>query len=146
MRFTKRVRRAALYCALALTSTGVAAAWAGVQSKTEQKKPELILRGTPAVAFAPAKVQFTALLQGGDNDYQDYYCPGIEWDWDDDTVSESTPDCDPYEPGRSRIARRYSATHLFQFEGAYEVRFKLKQHNKVLAVVTTKIEVRPGMD
>jgi hypothetical protein len=96
------------------------------------------------VGFAPAKVQFLAILQGGDDDYEEYYCPAIEWDWDDDTISQSTPDCDPYEPGQSRITRRYSATHVFRQDGRYEVKFKLKRKNDVLALASVTIQVRAG--
>jgi hypothetical protein len=132
--------------AFAIAVAGAAVSGGGparAQDKPQPKKPELILRANPVVGFAPAKVQFTAILQGGDDDYEEYYCPTIEWDWDDETVSESSPDCEPYTPGK-RISRRYSATHTFHFEGHYEVRFKLKRQKKVIAVVTTHVTIRSG--
>ncbi len=113
-------------------------------ARQAKKKPEIIVRAVPMVGFAPAKMQFQAILQGGDDDYQEYYCPTVEWDWDDETISESSPDCDPYEPGQSRIARRYSASHVFQQEGRYEVKFKLKRKNDVLALATVTVQVQPG--
>ncbi|HOC18944.1 MAG TPA: hypothetical protein PKK95_11780 [Vicinamibacterales bacterium] len=123
---------------------GAGAQAQGVGERSKGKKPELIVRASPMVGFAPAKVQFLAILQGGDDDYEEYYCTGIEWDWDDDTVSQSTPDCDPYEPGESRITRRYSATHVFRLDGRYEVKFKLKRKNDVLALASVTIQVQPG--
>lgn len=108
------------------------------------KKPELSLAASPAVAFVPAKFQFIAALRGGDEDYEDYYCPAVEWDWDDDTVSQSSPDCDPYQPGESRIQRRYTAQHVYENEGSYEVKFRLKRKDKVLVAATTTVQVRMG--
>lgn len=112
--------------------------------RQSKKKPEVVVRATPMVGFAPAKVQFQAILQGGDDDYQEYYCPTIEWDWDDETISESSPDCDPYEPGQSRIVRRYSASHIFRQEGRYEVKFKLKRKKDVLVLSSVTVQVQPG--
>jgi len=129
---------------LALALVLALPAGAGADRQAAKKKPEVIVRATPMVGFAPAKIQFQAILQGGDDDYEDYYCPGIEWDWDDDTVSESMPDCDPYEPGRSRIARRYSASHVFRQDGRYEVKFKLKRKNDVIVLSSVMIQVQPG--
>lgn len=138
---TARLALAGLALAFVLPLRAGTETAAREQSK---KKPELIVRATPLVGFAPAKVQFQAILQGGDDDYEEYYCPTIEWDWDDDTVSESTPDCDPYEPGQSRITRRYSATHVFQQDGRYEVKFKLKRKNDVLVLASVMVQVQPG--
>lgn len=112
--------------------------------RQSKKKPDVALRASPKLGFAPATVQFHAILQGGDDDYEPYYCPSIEWDWDDDTVSQSTPDCEPYEPGQSRIARRYSASHVFRLDGHYEVKFRLKRKGSVLVLATVTVQVRPG--
>lgn len=127
----------------ALIAAGGAVARGAVQQK-EAKRPELSLRANPKIAFVPAKVQFMAMLEGGDDDYQEFYCPTVEWDWDDETTSESSPDCEPYEAGRSRITRRYTAQHTFHFDGIYEVKFRLKSRNRVISSVSIAVEVRPG--
>jgi len=46
------------------------------------KKPRLDVRATPRMAFSPVNVFLVAELQGGD-DVEEYYCPQLEWDWDD---------------------------------------------------------------
>ena len=79
----------------------------------EDDKPTLSLRASPRVGLAPVDVLFVAQLKDGADDYEEFYCATIEWDWDDDTRSESTPDCEPYEPGTSKIRRRYSNRHRF---------------------------------
>ena len=74
--------------------------------------------------------------------YEDLYCVTIEWDWDDDTQSESTPDCEPYEPGTSTIRRRYSTRHRFDDGGRYQIRISLKKHDDTVASARTTLELR----
>ena len=112
--------------------------------RAEDDKPELSLRASPRVAFAPVEVLFVAELRGGADDYEELYCVSIEWDWDDDTRSESTPDCDPYEPGTSKIRRRYSTRHRFDYGGRYEVRVNLKRRDETVASARTTVELRGG--
>ena len=110
----------------------------------EPEEPELRLRANPTVAFVPASILFIAELRGGDDDYRDLYCVTVEWDWDDDTRSESTPDCDPYEPGVSRIQRRHTVRHSFDIGGRYDIRVRLKQRDKVVATAKIGIQLRGG--
>ena len=56
----------------------------------------------------------TAEIKGGANDYEDFYCASVEWEWGDDTKSESKADCDPYEAGKSEIKRRFVMEHTFR--------------------------------
>ena len=85
------------------------------------------------IAMSPARVVLTAELVGGANDYEEFYCPTIEWDWGDGTQSESTSDCDPYEPGKSEIKRRFTVEHVFR-AGAYRVSIRLKRHDKAVGI------------
>ena len=129
---------AALVCAAAVQSGSVGGAQGGGD------RPSLSLRASPRVAFVPAEILFVAQLRGGDDDYEDFYCVTIEWDWDDDTRSESTPDCEPYEPGTSRIRRRYSTRHRFDYGGRYQVRINLKKRGDTVASARTAVELRGG--
>jgi hypothetical protein len=144
MRYRTSARWALAGLALAFVLPLRAGAAPDAETRPPQKKPDVVVRASPMFGFAPAKVQFLAILQGGDDDYQEYYCPAIEWDWDDETISESSPDCDPYEPGHSRITRRYAASHVFQQDGRYEVKFKLKRKNDVLVLTSVTVQVQPG--
>ena len=137
-----------------LASVAVLAFVGGVQPlilaqetrETGDRRPKLALRAQPAVAITPARVVFIAELTGGANDFEDYYCPTVEWDWGDDTRSESTLDCQPFEPGKSEIRRRFSVSHIFKRAGTYRVYFRLKQRDKAVANATTTIQVRAGAD
>ena len=66
------------------------------------------------VSVSPARVVLTAEIVGGANDFEEFYCPTIEWDWGDGTQSESSSDCAPYEAGKSEIKRRFTVEHLFR--------------------------------
>ena len=84
------------------------------KDKGSDKKPKLTLKAQPVISMSPAKVTLRAELVGGANDYEEYYCPTVEWDWGDGTQSESTADCEPYEAGKSEIKRRFTVEHVFR--------------------------------
>ena len=111
----------------------------------EPKKPSIAVRASPSAGFSPMRVLITVELKGGDNDFADFYCPTIEWVWGDDTRAESTTDCDPYEPGKSEIRRRYTMSRIFQTAGNYKIEFRLKQKDKVVGAGSTTVQVRPGL-
>jgi hypothetical protein len=115
------------------------------QKGGEDKKPSLSLKATPVAGFAPLRVRVTVDVRGGADDFPDYYCPSVEWEWGDDLRSGNSEDCSPYEPGKSEIKRRYTAEHVFRNEGSYRLTLRLKQKERVIAIGTTTIEVRPGL-
>ena len=134
---------------LLLAATMVAAASAQKPDKDakdnpDSRKPQLKLKAQPVIAMAPARIVLTAELIGGANDFEEFYCPTIEWEWGDGTQSESSSDCAPYEPGKSEIKRRYTVEHVFR-AGAYRVMFHLKRRDKSLGVASVNIQVRPGL-
>jgi hypothetical protein len=118
---------------------------AAAQADGKKSKPSVTVKSTPVVGFSPARIVVTAELRGGDDDYQDFYCATVEWDWGDDTRSQTGADCDPYEAGKSAIKRRFTIDHVFNTAGDYRVEFRLKQKNKVVARGTTEVKVRPGI-
>ena len=130
--------------AATLLGTGVRPA-SGAEGRENGKKPSLSLKATPPIAFSPARVRVVAEVRGGEDDYEQFYCPTIEWDWGDGTVSENTVDCDPYEAGRSEIRRRFSAEHTYRQSGSYKVYFRLKQKTKTVAASSVSVRIRPGV-
>ena len=65
------------------------------QRDAADKKPSLSLKATPPAGFAPLRVHLVVDVRGGPNDYADFYCPTVQWDWDYGTISENSADCDP---------------------------------------------------
>lgn len=129
---------------LLLTATVAAAPQKSEKDKDGDRRPRLTLTARPVISMAPARVVLTAELQGGANDFEDFYCAATEWDWGDGTQSEASADCAPYEPGKSEIKRRYTVEHVFR-TGAYKVMFRLKRNDKTLTAATVSIQVRPGL-
>jgi hypothetical protein len=109
------------------------------------KKPSLSLKATPAISFAPARIVLLAEVKGGANDFEDFYCPNVEWDWGDDTTSTADSDCDPYVPGKSEIKRRYTIEHRYKNSGAYKIVLRLKKGDKLVATANTQVQVRAGL-
>lgn len=113
-------------------------------SREPDPRPRITLRAQPPVGIAPARVVLSAELAGGTNDFEEYYCPTVVWEWGDDTTSESTLDCEPYEAGKSEIKRRFTVEHTFRRSGSFKVFFRLKQKDKAVAAASTTIQIQPG--
>ena len=129
---------------LALSAGGQGIALAQDDKGAGDRRPKIALRAQPPVGISPTRVVLTAELTGGANDFEEFYCPTIEWDWGDDTRSESTLDCEPYEAGKSEIRRRFTVVHIFKRAGAFRVYFRIKQRDKAVGNATTTIQIRPG--
>ena len=129
----------AILCASALA---VVAQAAGPDKKD---KPSITVKVSPLVGFSPARMVLNADLKGGADDYEEFYCASVEWDWGDDTRSESKTDCEPYQAGKSEIKRHYTIDHTFETSGDFRVEFRLKQKNKIVARGATEVKVRPGV-
>ena len=143
----RMILAAALGAALAGTAGVVGAQQRNEKPAREQdaKRPKMSLRVNPQVAIAPARVTLTVELTGGADDFEEYYCPTVEWQWGDDTSSESTTDCEPYEAGKSQIQRRYTTQHVFRRPGNFKLYFHLKQKDRILGSATTNVQVQPGL-
>jgi hypothetical protein len=136
---------AAMFLVIASPQFAFGVAEQAAPQRGEDRKPSLALRATPPVGFSPLRVRTVVDVRGGADDYADFYCPSIEWDWGDGTVSESSEDCEPYEAGKSAIRRRFSAEHIFRQSGMYQVFFRLKQRDKTIAASSGNITVRAGV-
>lgn len=145
MTLITRAHRLTALVAGAFVVMGVAAGAQKHEKDTkEADRPRLMLKAQPNVGISPARVVFTAELTGGADDHQDFYCASVEWDWGDDTTSESTTDCEPYEAGKSAMKRRFTVEHRFNRPGNYKVYFKLKRRDKIIAASATNVQIRPG--
>jgi hypothetical protein len=113
----------------------------------DAKRPKITLKANPLIAMAPARVVLTAELIGGDNDFEEFYCPAVEWEWGDGTKSESASDCAPYEQGKSEIKRRFTVEHVFRMgrPNGYRVTVHLKRRDKSVGAATVNVQVRPGL-
>lgn len=137
------MKLAAAAATAAIVALGGATGFAAQEKKP--KRPKISIRSSPQMAFTPATLTFTVELKDGDDDFEEYYCASVEWDWADGTRSESSDDCEPYEAGKSEIRRRYTIQHKYNIDGVYDVQFRLKQRDKRVASASTKVTIRRGM-
>ena len=115
------------------------------RGQAEDSEPSLSLRVTPTSGFTPLRVRVVVDLVGGSDDYEEFYCPTIEWEWGDDTFSERSVDCDPYEAGKSEIQRRFAADHTYRQPGRHRIFFRMKQKSDVVAASRAYVDVRWGL-
>jgi hypothetical protein len=120
---------------VALAFAGLAAAGEGAKPR----RPQLDLRASPRVAFSPVEILVTGQLKGGD-DLEEFYCPGLEWDWGDGTHSAYESDCAPFEAGTA-LDRFFSGRHAFREPGAYNVRLTLRRATRTVAVASVAVTV-----
>jgi hypothetical protein len=92
------------------------------------------------VALSPVNVVLMAELVGGD-ELEEFYCPGLEWDWGDGARSAHEADCPPFEPGTT-LERLFSARHAYRQPGEYELRVTLVRADRRVAVAATHVTVR----
>src|SRR5687767_4901290 len=138
------MRRIALVAVAVLSAVAVTAPLGANAQPPKQKKPKLDLRASPRFAFSPVNIFLTAELQGGD-DVEAFYCPELEWDWDDGGKSVHEADCAPFEPGVSKIERRFTADHEYRQAGVYTVKVTMRRNNNQIAAANVKVTVRPGL-
>jgi len=137
-------RRSALVALAAVVTITSAVAVRAQADTSTQERPSLSVRLTPRVGLAPLEVRAVAELKDGSDNFEEYYCATIEWDWDDGSRSESTTDCEPYDPTTSEIQRRFTARHEYRNGGIYRVTFNLKRDDKVLARAAQQVQYNGG--
>jgi hypothetical protein len=120
-------------------------ALAATMADDKPKKPKISVKANPAMAISPARVVASADINGGPDDFEEFYCATVEWDWGDDTRSNNSADCDPYEAGKSQIKRRFTADHTYRTAGDYRIQFRLKKKDKSIAGATTSVKIKPGL-
>lgn len=115
---------------------------AGVQGHAA--KPTMKLHAQPAMAFTPARIVVTAELRNVTSEDAEFYCPAVEWDWGDGTLSASSSDCGPFEPATSEVATRYVKSHVYDVPGRFRVQLRLRRGTSTILSGSTSVTVRGG--
>jgi hypothetical protein len=124
--------------ALVLAAPGTAAARESAPGR-DSARPHLELRATPSTAFSPATVMVVARLVGGD-DSEEFYCPGLEWDWGDGSRSTREGDCAPYDD-ETKMARLFSLRYRYREAGDFRVRLTLRRAGRTVASAGVSVRV-----
>ena len=114
------------------TSWVVAALVAWSVSGADAKRAKASLRVVPQIGSPSTSFLFVADLKGG-ADTEDLHCLIAEWDWGSQDTSVQESECSPFQPGATRIERRYSTTRTFSTEGVRTVTLFLRKGNKLVA-------------
>ncbi len=125
--------------------TGAAVAvlvFGGLAGAEASRRPRLDLRATPKMSFPPVDVLVVAELKGGDA-IEDFYCPGLEWDWGDGSKSAEESDCPPFQQG-VKLERFFSARHAYGAPGNYGVKLTMRRAQRTIAVANVDVVVFGG--
>ena len=103
----------------------------------------------PRVELAPAR-KTSVLLMGrcevdvafrlvvSDGGDEDYYCPRVQWEWEDGSFSEEEVDCPPFSEATADDHRQVWTRHrAFQKNGRYVVKARLLKAERVVRIVET---------
>lgn len=132
-----------------LLALGICATGGPADAQDDEEKKgkaaSLSLRASPTIAFAPARVVVSAELRDGEADLSRLYCPGLEWEWGDGTTSEAHVDCEPFEPGKTEIRRRWTSSHTYRTGGNYRVQLRLTRGDKTVVSGAVNVRIRGGL-
>jgi hypothetical protein len=85
---------------------------------------------------------FTAILEGG-QDSEALHCLVAEWSFGSDDTSFAEPDCEPFEPGKTKLERQHSIERRFSSEGQKTISVTLRKGDKVIARASIGVRVTP---
>jgi hypothetical protein len=110
------------------------------QQSTE--RPSLSLRVRPEFNSGRGLVRASLEIRGGSDNYEEFYCPALEWEWGDDTFSEAKRDCAPYETEKSSIERWFRAQHTYHRSGIFKVTLRLKKRDQTVGLASANVQIR----
>lgn len=110
-------------------------------------KPQVELKPSPQMAFlsvgprASATIRFRlSVKDGGD---ESYYCPRVEWEWEDQTSSTEESDCPAFEAAQpSDHERSWTRSHQFREPGSHTIKVRLYKGDRMIRTIDTKVEIR----
>tara|TARA_B100001123_G_scaffold431000_1_gene551805 strand:+ start:1511 stop:1948 length:438 start_codon:yes stop_codon:yes gene_type:complete len=117
--------------------------YTNTSEQQDTERPSLSLRVRPELnSGRKGLVRASLEIRGGSDNYEEFYCPALEWEWGDDTFSEAKRDCEPYEPGKSSIQRWFRAQHTYHESGVFKVILRLKKRDRVVGLASSNIQIR----
>ena len=89
---------------------------------------------------ASATVRFRlSVKDGGD---ENYYCPRIEWEWEDHTIATEESDCPAFESAQKEDHERvWNKSHQFWEPGDHVVKVKVYKGDRLIKTLEGKVEI-----
>ena len=109
-------------------------------------KPKVEIKVNPPFAMLGIGAHATAMVRfrlsvkdGGD---EDYYCPRIEWEWEDGTKGNEESDCPTCETDAKEDHERVGNKSRECWDpGSHVVKVKLYKGTKLVRTIDAKVEV-----
>jgi len=77
-----------------------------------------------------------------DHNVEDYYCPRVEWEWEDGTRSTEEADCEPFESARPEDHRKtWTRSWGAKTAGTHVVKVRLYKGDKLVRIIQTQVRV-----
>lgn len=113
---------------------------------SEPAKPKVELKVNPQFAMlgigprAFATVHFRLSVK--DAGVEDYYCPRIEWEWDDGTKGTEESDCPPFATAQKEDHERsWNKSRQFWEPGNHVVKVRMYKGDRLIRTIDAKVEV-----
>ncbi len=110
------------------------------------KEPKVELQPSPRVTLLPGGTHAVTVrfrLRVSDGGKEDYYCPRVEWEWEDGTRSSEESDCPPFDQAAPADHER-TWTHSRQYwdAGQHVAIVRLYKGDRMVRKVETSVDVR----
>jgi hypothetical protein len=112
----------------------------------DKPKPKIELKASPRLAQLgmPPRASATVMfrLSVKDGGHEDYYCPRVEWEWEDDTRATEESDCPPFaEAQKADHEKSWSRSHVFWEPGEHTIKVHLYKGDRLIKTLDTRVEV-----
>jgi hypothetical protein len=110
------------------------------------EKPKVELKPSPAMAMlgvgprSSATVRFRLAIKDAGN--EDYYCPKVEWEWEDGTRATEEADCPAFDSAQKQDHEKsWTKSHQFWEPGEHKITVRLYKGDRLIRTLDTKVEV-----
>jgi hypothetical protein len=109
-------------------------------------KPQVELKPSPQMAVlgvgprSSATVRFRLSVKDAGN--EDYYCPKVEWEWEDGTRATEEADCPAFDQAQPPDhAKSWTKSHQFWEPGDHTVKVRLYKGDRLVRTLEAKVQV-----
>lgn len=109
-------------------------------------RPQVDLKPSPQLAVlgigprASATVRFRLSVKDAGN--EDYYCPRVEWEWEDGTRATEESDCPAFDRAQKQDHEKsWTKSHQFWEPGNHTVKVRLYKGDRLIRTLDAKVEV-----
>lgn len=101
--------------------------------------PKVELKASPRatmLAVGQCSVEVRFVLSVDPRGDEDYYCPRVEWEWEDETRSTEESDCPPYDAAKpAGLRRAWTRVRHFKYADEYRIKVHLYRADRRIKTV-----------